>query len=367
MDREASAFEARSAADAAEAKPESPGARKSVVLVVDDIDSIRFAIREFLSGEFEVREAANGREALAACRAEPIDLVITDIRMPVMGGLELIRALHEEFPQTRYALMTAYNVDDYIRFAREERVWNIIPKTTFLDLHSIRTLARKLLGAGIFGVQQYFPAARVERVSIPDLHRRRRKLGDETPPPPELVEEALAPDEFLVCRVTSPGENNAVCDKASELLIACGAPSVTRMILEELAANAMIHAPHGGDRPPADRSGAHDLHPMAPADAFDVGFGILNQNAVVSVVDYHGALRRESILEKLERQTTADPRTGLPLGLTDPHGRGLYISRENADHLVFNIEPGKRTEVIGVLPLESLVRTRSISFFQVGD
>lgn len=323
------------------------------ILVVDDIESIRFAIIEFLAAEFRMLEAADGYQALDLCSRDRIDLVITDIRMPGMGGLALIKRLSAEFPRMKFALMTAYNPDDYIRFARIEKVWNIIPKTTDLDLQHIRTMARKLLGADIFGVQHYFPEATSENTALAELHRMHRRLP----------EERLPPDRYFSCRVTTAGESNAVCDRAGDLLLASGAPSATRMVLEELAANAMIHAP-GGDRPPPDPTMTPENYPMKPEDAFDISFGMLRDNAVVGVTDYKGALNREAILSRLERHTTVDPDSGLPLGLTDAHGRGLYISRENADHLVFNIDPGIRTEIFGIFPIDVSRRTRAISMFQ---
>ncbi len=328
-------------------------AGKKAVLVVDDIESIRFAIKEYLNREFRVFAAEDGNAALALCEKEPIDLVITDIRMPGMGGLALIKRLGPMFPQMKFALMTAYNVDDYIRFARVERVWNIIPKTTFLDLKYILVMARKLLSEEIFGVSHYFPHARLETVTVPDIHRMHRRRS----------EEKLPRDVFYSCRISTAGENNAVCDRISDLLIDQGAPSALRMVLEELAANAMIHAP-GKDRPAPDPTLGPENYPMAAEDAFDIGFGILEDNAVASVTDYKGSLNRDEALYRLERQTTADPATGLPIGLVDSHGRGLYISRENVDHLIFNIDPGKKTEIVGVLPLDSIVRTRAISIFQ---
>ncbi|MBX7058095.1 MAG: response regulator [Leptospirales bacterium] len=326
---------------------------KKTVLVVDDIESIRFAIAEFLSAEFSALEAADGYAALEACSGKQVDLVITDIRMPGMGGLALIKRLSAEYPHMKFALMTAYNPDDYIRFARVERVWNIIPKSTALDLNHIRTMAHKLLGDEIFGVQQYFPKARSETAQLADVHRMHRKLP----------EEGLAHDVFYICRVSSAGESNSVCDKAGDLLTASGAPSVVRMVLEELAANAMIHAP-GGDRPGPDPAMTPENYPMRSEDAFDICFGMLGRNAVVGVTDYKGSLDREAILSRLERHTTLDSESGLPVGLTDAHGRGLYISRENADHLVFNIEPGRRTEILGFFPVDASIRTRAISIFQ---
>jgi len=69
------------------------------ILVVDDDDSIRFLLRAVLELRgYDVIEAENGYEGLLRYQAEPTDLVITDMQMPVMDGLELIMELQRAFP-----------------------------------------------------------------------------------------------------------------------------------------------------------------------------------------------------------------------------------------------------------------------------
>ena len=66
----------------------------SVILVVDDEPDLRFLLRRvFEAGGHEVLEAGNGADALASVRRSPPDLVVTDVMMPVMDGVELIRRL----------------------------------------------------------------------------------------------------------------------------------------------------------------------------------------------------------------------------------------------------------------------------------
>ncbi|MEQ9366433.1 MAG: response regulator, partial [Leptospirales bacterium] len=142
--------------------------REFSILVVDDIESIRYSIKDFLSREFRTFAAADGFEAIRICKNQPIDLVITDIRMPGMGGLQLIKILSEQYPAMKFALMTAYSVDDYIEFVRNQKVWNIIPKSTSMDLNFVRVMAHKLLTNDIFGIQQYFPRAALEDLKISD-------------------------------------------------------------------------------------------------------------------------------------------------------------------------------------------------------
>ncbi|MBX3167727.1 MAG: response regulator [Candidatus Eremiobacteraeota bacterium] len=66
--------------------------RGAHVLVVEDEDSLRSFLRRILErGGYTVTEASNGREALERCSAGTYHLVVTDLDMPEMGGLEMIR------------------------------------------------------------------------------------------------------------------------------------------------------------------------------------------------------------------------------------------------------------------------------------
>ena len=151
-----------------------PGTRKYSILIVDDIESIRFALSDFLGREHQVFSAANGIAALELLRQNQIDLVITDIRMPEMSGLELISIIKRDFPKTKYALMTAYNTNDYITLARQHSIWNIIPKTTLLNLNHIKIMAEKLISNDIFGLEKYFPDFNTEIITINQLNAIRK-------------------------------------------------------------------------------------------------------------------------------------------------------------------------------------------------
>jgi len=68
------------------------------VLVVDDTEDLRKTVRRVLEAAgYEVDEARDGRSALERFRAEPADVVITDIYMDGMDGIQLTRALAREF------------------------------------------------------------------------------------------------------------------------------------------------------------------------------------------------------------------------------------------------------------------------------
>ena len=88
---------------------------KPKVLVVDDDPGVRYTIREILeSADFEVAEAADGAQALERVdKGAPFQLVITDLRMPKIDGLELLRKLSGRAPAPRVILITAHGSESH--------------------------------------------------------------------------------------------------------------------------------------------------------------------------------------------------------------------------------------------------------------
>ena len=79
------------------------------VLVVDDDAGVRYTLREILESQgLEVAEAVDGAEALQRFEASPCALVITDLRMPRMDGMELLRRLAARAPAPRVVMITAH-------------------------------------------------------------------------------------------------------------------------------------------------------------------------------------------------------------------------------------------------------------------
>ena len=91
--------------------------QKIRVLVVDDHTIVRDGICALLAlaGDIEVvGEAANGSEALKKVRELTPDVVLMDITMPIMGGLEATRRICKEFPRTRVLVLTQYDDKEYV-------------------------------------------------------------------------------------------------------------------------------------------------------------------------------------------------------------------------------------------------------------
>src|SRR5689334_9510556 len=93
----------------ANAAPGAPGAAR--VLVVDDSDTAREIVARMLRRDGHVvLQAANGREALRLMRMSRADLVLTDLFMPDMDGIELLRALAAEAPDLPVIVLSGADV-----------------------------------------------------------------------------------------------------------------------------------------------------------------------------------------------------------------------------------------------------------------
>ncbi len=87
---------------------------KKAVLIVDDEEDLTWSISRHLrrNGEWlDVRCVSTGTEALKFLNRQPVDLIVSDIRMPGLDGLGLLREVNENWPNTKVIIMTAYGSD----------------------------------------------------------------------------------------------------------------------------------------------------------------------------------------------------------------------------------------------------------------
>jgi DNA-binding NtrC family response regulator len=113
------------------------------ILIVDDDARVRTSLTQALAaGDTEVRSAEDGERALAAVAAALPDLVLADVRMPGIGGLELLRLLRDRAPGVDVVLMTAFNDLPTVATAMREGALDFLVKPA--DLHQLRTLVTRI-------------------------------------------------------------------------------------------------------------------------------------------------------------------------------------------------------------------------------
>ncbi len=117
-----------------------------VILIVDDDRNLRRLYKAELEAEgYGVRLAGNGKEAVEAVAVEPPDLVIMDIRMPEMDGLDAIARVLREHHRIPVILNTAYSCyqDNFLTWAAD----GYIIKSA--DLQPLKNKIREVLGCEV--------------------------------------------------------------------------------------------------------------------------------------------------------------------------------------------------------------------------
>src|SRR5690349_8933993 len=116
------------------------------ILVVDDEQSMRMTVAANLELEgFEVMDAENAEKALALIKAQKFDLVLSDVRMPGMNGVELFRLVHQLQPELPVILMTAFALEGLVQEAMREGAFTLLPKPFEIE-HLVAALSSAVRG-----------------------------------------------------------------------------------------------------------------------------------------------------------------------------------------------------------------------------
>ena len=142
------------------------------LMIVDDHVVLRRGVVASLS-EFEdievVAEASSGEEALALCQTVPVDVVLMDLMMPGMSGVDAIQALHDAFPDVQLIAFTSFRDESLVEEALRAGAISYLLKDVSPD-----DLAKAIRLAGQ-GMPVLAPAA--TQSLVPALAQRHPKLG----------------------------------------------------------------------------------------------------------------------------------------------------------------------------------------------
>jgi two-component system NarL family response regulator len=106
------------------------------IMVVDDQAVVRqgfVSLINTVEGMTVVAEATNGRHAIEQYRAHQPDVVLMDLRMPVMGGADATRALRAEFPAARVIILTTFDGDEDIYRSLQAGAQGYLLKDMFFE------------------------------------------------------------------------------------------------------------------------------------------------------------------------------------------------------------------------------------------
>lgn len=159
------------------------------VLIVDDHPIVRDGLQGILAGnpDFEVvGQAANGTEAVRQTQAVRVDVVLMDLRMPEMGGVEAIKLLRRRSPDTHILVLTTYDTDTEVLSALEAGA------TGYLLKDAPREDLIRAVKAAHRGESTLSPAVASRLVG--------RVRGSETG--------ALSPRELEIIKIIADGANN---------------------------------------------------------------------------------------------------------------------------------------------------------------
>ena len=171
---------------------------KSVkVLIVDDQQMFREGIRHRLAQEADISvlgEAASGEEALAMISRTKPDVIILDIRLPNMSGIEVARQVRQQWPDVKILVLSGYDFDQYVRAAARVGIDGYVLKDAPQDV-LVKAL-REILAGGV--------------VLAPQIASKVMKDYRDMPAPgkPRLVED-LTIREIEVLELMSEGLRNA--------------------------------------------------------------------------------------------------------------------------------------------------------------
>ena len=215
------------------------------IVVADDHPLYREALRNMLKDQPDlevVAEAADGAQALELCRRFRPDLVLMDMRMPQVDGLEATRAIKSEFPRTVVLVLTALEEPNYLlealkagaggyilKYARRQEVIDAVRKVLAGEASLDQEVATQLL------LRLMDEALKKEPESLPEG----RFASAEHPAP--ALPEPLSPREVEVLRLMARGQSNQQISR-NLLISASTVKKHVRHIISKLGVSDRVQA-----------------------------------------------------------------------------------------------------------------------------
>jgi len=136
------------------------------ILIVDDELNMRLVLSAMLKKEgFEISSASNGREALQILQTNNIDVVITDLKMPDIDGMELLTVISDRYPEIPVIMITAHGTIATAVEALKKGAFDYITKP--FDLDDLKNIISKAVKTRALKESELsLPPAEIERIGI---------------------------------------------------------------------------------------------------------------------------------------------------------------------------------------------------------
>ncbi len=177
------------------------------ILIADDHVFIREGIQAMLESEPDLEvmgEATNGQEALELCRKLCPELVLMDVRMPVMDGIEATREIKRECPETSVLMVTSYESSDYLFEAIKAGAAGYVLKNATKPQLS-NAIRRTLEGESPLNQELAMEMLRRFAVEVESLTERPSKPEE---PSGQPLDESLTDRELEVLQLLTSGLTN---------------------------------------------------------------------------------------------------------------------------------------------------------------
>ena len=119
---------------------------KPHLLIADDEEGIREALRLILGGSYQLTFASDGQEAAAKAAQQRFDLILLDIKMPKLDGLEVLKRIRQQHAQMPVLMLTAYQSVELAKEAVKFGALDYLPKPFERDAIQ-KAVAAALTGA----------------------------------------------------------------------------------------------------------------------------------------------------------------------------------------------------------------------------
>lgn len=81
-----------------------------IILIVDDEKDFRESLSDLIRAwDYKTLTASGGKEALETLKVKKVDLILMDIKMPEMSGIECLQLIRQQYPETKVVMMTAFS------------------------------------------------------------------------------------------------------------------------------------------------------------------------------------------------------------------------------------------------------------------